>query len=168
MSRKLDTTTFNKALAEKLEKLKGLVDRHITPENISTFSPMFLKKVNGLLSSTYQWSDYSNINGIEVDKLNKMIMYLKSGKTEVVALLTDQVYVEDEHFEWSIDVPEGFDGRRAILIPGRGASPARGATMDAEVLVKSHIFYNKTNIKIETKGFVNFYMHYYVFLWRYR
>jgi len=122
--RKLDTNSYNKMLADKLAELEMKVQKNITPENIKYFPPELIKKVDDILSVKYKWAD-GNINGFEVSKINQMINYLKTFKTEFVV----KQYTIDRNLQaTSLPVPDGWDGRNSMVIYNSDHS-SRGVAM---------------------------------------
>lgn len=129
--RQVKNASFNKELLQRINNLRELVTKNITPENVKFFDADIIRTAKTFLDKTesYSWNDNVNVNSIEMSKVNQIIRYLKKSKLEI-RTFTQTVIADDERntpFEedgkYYLDlrakqiIPEQFDSSNSFVIP---------------------------------------------------
>ncbi len=129
--RQVKNASFNKELLQRINNLRELVTKNITPENVKFFDADIIRTAKTFLDNTesYSWNDNVNVNSIEMSKVNQIIRYLKKSKLEI-RTFTQTVIADDERntpFEedgkYYLDlrakqiIPEQFDSSNSFVIP---------------------------------------------------
>lgn len=120
--RKVDSSAYNKRLHAEILDLEKMV-KDINPENINLFDSTLISTAESYISliSNSAWSNNSNFNGIEMNKIQGMFNRLKVFRNklyvgrEVVVVVKE----EDSIFKLNhvITAPKNFDARNSIVIP---------------------------------------------------
>lgn len=120
--RKVDSSAYNKRLHSEILELEKMV-KSINPENINLFDSTLISTAESYISliSNSAWSNNSNFNGIEMNKIQGMFNRLKVFRNklyvgrEVVVVVKE----EDSIFKLNhvITAPKNFDARNSIVIP---------------------------------------------------
>jgi hypothetical protein len=176
--RKIDENSYNEVLISKLNDLDRQLEQ-LSPEHINRFPVDLLKKLNEIDAVKYRYAAESSVNGVDGDKLNGMVSYLKTfsheyqAVTRVVRSLEGVVGVEDALDAYGINelripAPYGFDGRNSFTYTYdsnglfQGASVTRAESLSSchakfwpipnkqEVVVQYGQFPPTTNIYITT------------------
>jgi len=129
--RQVKNASFNKELLQRINNLRELVTKNITPENVKFFDADIIRTTKTFLDNTesYSWNDNVNVNSIEMSKVNQIIRYLKKSKLEI-RTFTQTVIADGERntpFEedgkYYLDlrakqiIPEQFDSSNSFVIP---------------------------------------------------
>lgn len=130
--RKIDSDSFNRQVLEQIYEVKSALNK-ITPENIKYFDADVLEKARSALkiyeNKDIRFASNANVNSIEMDRINKMLTYLKVRKTKIsvvtstIPLSDSRVSTSDTNFfdnDIRVDVPKYFDGRRSFFTVALG------------------------------------------------
>jgi len=120
--RKIDSSAYNKRLHAEILELEKMV-KDINPENINLFDSTLISTAEKYISliGNSAWSNNSNFNGIEMNKLQGMLNRLKTFRNKLY-VGRDIVLVQREgdnnyRLTHEIVAPKNFDARQSIVIP---------------------------------------------------
>lgn len=140
--RQIDSDSFNKLVLEQIYKIKDIVMNKITIENIQYLSSEVLESARDTLAyyedKNIEFGNNVNVNGIEIEKLDKMLRYLKLRKKNIHVVKKDLVYdstnvIESDDgpvFKTRIKPPDYFDGRQSFFKITQGQYPGTGSDIE--------------------------------------
>ena len=117
--RQVKNATFNKELLDRINRLKEVVENGVSPENIHYFNADLIRRARTLisLSDSPAWLDNTNINSIDISRINQIVRYLKLNKVDFRQNSTTVDILSDENsFSYDFDVPDGFSPKNSFLL----------------------------------------------------
>jgi hypothetical protein len=135
--RKIDSDSFNKEVLQQIYKIKAALDK-VSSENVHYFDSDVLEKARSTLQlyedKNIKFDFNSNVNSIEMNKIRKMIDYLKVRKTSLstvsnlIDLSENSIAGAPMNIDTKVKVPKYYDGRRSFFYvvytyPSSGSDP---------------------------------------------
>ena len=139
---------------------------NITPENVSLINEGFFSKASYPDDERIEFSEASNINGYDVLKINSMIRFLKTKKTEIV-IVRKIASVSKKDTEITIQCPEGFSGRLAF-VTCKGVNLNLVSPSDFYKHSKDIVIQNESDIKIVLQNYFLSYRYIFVVFMRFK
>jgi hypothetical protein len=122
--RKIDSDSFNKEVLQQIYKIKAALDK-VNSENVHYFDSDVLEKARSTLQlyedKNIKFDFNSNVNSIEMNKIRKMIDYLKVRKTSLstisnlIDLSENSITGASMNIDTKVKVPKYYDGRRSFF-----------------------------------------------------
>ncbi len=140
--RKIDSDSFNKVVLEQIYKIKDIVMNKISIDNVQYFDSSILESARNTLAyyedKTLEYGKDVNVNSVELDKLDKMLRYLKLRKKRTSVVKRDLIYssnyvTESDDgpvFKTRIKPPNEYDGRQSFFRITQGQYPGLESDID--------------------------------------
>ena len=124
MSLKYDIDGFNEETYKRLFKTQEKVGEGLSPDNISF---LYGDSIDYTNKSEIEFLQEATINGIGVNNIYELIGYLKTSKTELTHIEKEFDILSDR-CEFTIEIPDSFDGRNAFVLTSWNFSEALGGS----------------------------------------
>jgi len=196
MKERLENSTYNDVLEERIVRLESLLERGLKAENFGLIPSKYLTFIGDILQK-FKMAQGANLNGVEYDDLNAYLNFLSMTNIKHLSIPIDKSITEDikytaltttNQMEMRISIPKGWDGRLSFpFVRLFGSIDKTGVTSEPVIINSNEIatfphdgwincIQNKNEIILSTKisdsllnineSYDEIFLKGYILLWR--